>query len=432
MKPFCALQVPAILLALCALVSAHADDGFSGQWTRPAPDTSRDSDSLLRSLNTDASAFIRLRYLLPEKFRIAQAAPFQRVIDDTVLKMSRSDAGKKAICSFAAESAKDVQTFFQVSEPAAAAIRQSCRGFPIPESVKRALSGMRSTAFGSTPAKKFIFIASESGAPSIEGYTSRNNTSYILLTKENMRPELIQKIVAHEIAISYDQLSRLGYMQNPATIEDMGVHLAFGLRLGEEAFVRLPNLKEVKCAFRDPALRYAASAQRAFEFEDLVGIGKSSATTGSCAQILAKNAMRLNGMSRIVSWDTNWYEAGCGIAKDPRRRLEQVVAHIKTIERTQLTCLNKQVCGGKATMSLCDLLLHPRVGPNSRDLTGEGPRPRMGSGWGEATDSSLQRATEGAPLTPAEQKKAGEELGFPNSDELFYEERAGTLGRGGE
>jgi len=410
--------------------------------TRPTAaeaDSFSDLNPLVRAMNTDPILFKRMRYLLPAKFRIADGTKFQPMIDDAVVSLAGTDAGRKAVCPFAVDSEKDVQSYFQVSANAAHVIRAGCKGYPVPPALVGRLRVMRDIVppFQPTPLvppKKFIFIFSDSGSPEIEGYTSKNNTTYLVLSQDNMNRDSLQRMISHEIAMSYDQLSRLGYQLNPATIEDMGVNFAFGKFISDPHVFVDPPMKQVeqmKCAFRDPAIRYAASAQRAFLFEDSVASETTQspavATGGTCGQILAKNSVLLQGMARSVSWDTGYFSGECGIATDPAARLQQILSRIRQVEATKLNCRDPKDCGGKPTMSLCDLLLHPRIGPNSEDLDSGGPRPRMGGGWDDAMverEDLITRASSGQTLTPAQINMVGEALAFPNIDQLEWEEDA--------
>jgi hypothetical protein len=396
------------------------------------------NDPLLRAMHADDVMFDRMRYLLPEKFRIADGSQFQPMIDDAVSKLAATDAGRRAVCPFAA-SDKTVAMYFSVSEGTARKIARDCQGYPTPPSVRARLAFMSEVRppfqpEPAVPAKKFVFLFSDGARPAIEGYTAKNNVTYLVLTKETQNADTLSRMLAHEIAVSYDQLSRLGYQSNVQTIEDQGVGLAFGKDQWAHTFEDPKSNKELealKCSFRDPAIRYAATAQRAFVFEDEVaaqsGGSPSVATTGSCSEILAKNSVLLQAMARTVSWDTGWYEAACGVEKDPAKRLQQVLSRIHQVSQTNLTCRDPKDCGGKKQMSLCDLLLTPRVGPNNRDLDSGGPRPRMGGGWDGAAvarEELIQKASLNPnDLTPAEIRELGNALSFPNVDELDREER---------
>ena len=394
------------------------------------------SDSALyRALNTDRATFYRLRYLLPDRFRLAQGPEFQPLIDEAMLALAASETGKEAICVFSVDSARDVQTYFQVSAGAARKIRAGCAGRSYPPAVVHRLRVMREVVpliqpVPLVPPKKFVFIFSESGRPSIEGYTTKNNTTYLVLHPETMNTAAIQRLMWHEIAMSYDQLSRLGYLLNVETIEDMGVNLAFGKRVQDSKTFALPTskqLKHMRCAFRDPAPRYAAAVQRAFLFEDAiaaeVGGSPAVATVGSCARVLARNSVLLQQMSRVVAFDTGWYKVSCGIATDPVARVEEILERINVITSTELPCQDRAACGGRARMPLCDLLLQPRIGPHAADLDGGGPRPRMGGGWRDAALGDLiERASAGSNLPEEELTRLGGALRFLNMDELYDEE----------
>ncbi|MGZ3693064.1 MAG: hypothetical protein ACXWQO_02435 [Bdellovibrionota bacterium] len=396
-----------------------------------------DDSPLVKKMNTDRASFSRLRYLLPNKFRIADGKQFQPVIDDAILKMASTEAGKQAVCVFSVDGIKDVEMYLGVSTAAAKKVRDACVGRNYSEAAVGRLRVMREVRLPFfpiplVPAKKFVFLFSESGRPEIEGYSTKNNTTYLVLSPESQNAASISRLVAHEIATSYDQLSRLGYLANPSSIEDMGVNLAFGLPNGEYVFENpsRADLEKMKCAFRDPAIRYAASAQRAFNFEDAVrselGDKTRAAATGSCSEILAKNSLLLQAMARTVSWDTGWYDSQCGIAKTPAARMKEILSRVKTVAATRLPCKNTEACGDKKEMSLCELLLHPRIGPFSADLDSGGPRPSMGGGWSEkiSSDQDLMiRAIKGESVSKEEAARLGQRLTFPNADELFHEEQ---------
>jgi|GEM_PF-6790005 len=404
---------------------------------RPDTEASKrisDSHSLVRAMHTDRHLFFRLRLLLPARFRLAQGEQFQSIIDDAVLELSKSEAGKKAICPFAVDREKDVQMYFATSAQAARKIRITCRDYPKNSALTSRLRFMREAhppfyPEPRLPAKKFVLIFNEAGSTEIEGYTAKSNVTYLVLTKETMKTDLVRRMIAHELAISYDQLGRFGYIIDPTTLENSGTGLAFGLPPGDRVLEEIPvkEVQRLQCAFRDPALRFAAAAHRAFIFEDLA-YPKSTpvAAQGSCRQILAKNSVLLQVMARTVAWDNQAYAILCGdMATEASARLRQVLDRINTIEAKTLRCTSREACGGRDEIRLCELLLNPRVGPNERDLESGGPRPRMG-GWGnrENHDSSLmERAANGEQLTPNEVRQLGGRLRMPNSlDELYEEE----------
>lgn len=387
---------------------------------------------LIKAMYTDSVNFYKLRYLLPTRFRLADGKQFQPLIDDVMLKLAESPSGRKLLCAFAADRAEDVQGYFQVSASAAARIKQGCAGVKVSDAVKGRLRAMRYAnpplfPDPAVPHKKFVFIFSEDGRPGVEAYTTTRNVSYLVLNRETMNPDHLLRTMAHELAISYDQLSRTAYLMDPITWEE-GIQEAFDRRFGETTFAdkSKAEVQELKCAYRDPALKYAATSQRAFEFEDAVvnelgeaGRSPPVATKGTCGQILARNSVLLQGLTRAVSWETGVYEGHCGkLEKDPKKRLQQLLARIRTLEKIELR--DKRT--GK-TVKFCDLVLQPRLGPNQLDIYSGGPRPRMG-GWESSMVPDLierARAT-GAELSGQELKELGGALSFPDVDTLYREE----------
>lgn len=390
-----------------------------------------DNHPLIRAMYTDHVNFYKLRYLLPQKFRIADGKQFQGVLDDVMLRMADTPNGKKLVCAFAADGPEHVQNYFQVSAPAAAKIKQSCAGVKVPDAVRgrlRAMSYANPPMFPdpATPYKKFVFIFSESGRPGVEAYTSTRNVSYLVLNRETMNPDALLRTISHELAISYDQLSRTAYLMDPITWEQ-GIQEAFGNRFGDSTFEDLSRaqVQELKCAYRDPALKYAATAQRAFEFEDAVvndrgeaNRSPSVAAKGTCGQILARNSVLLQAMARAVSWETGVYEGHCGkLEKDPKKRLQQLLSRIQTLEK--ITLKDKKT--GKA-VRFCDVVLKPHLGPNQLDIYSGGPRPGM-NGWeSNYAPDYLEKARNGNELTKDEMQVLGNSLAFPDMDALYREE----------
>lgn len=390
-----------------------------------------DNDPLVRAMYTDHVSFYKLRYLLPPKFRLADGKQFQPLLDDVMLRLAETPSGKKLVCAFAADKAEHVANYFQVSMPAAVKIKQGCAGVKVPDSVRQrvlAMSYARPPLFPdpAVPFKKFVFVFSESGRPGVEAYTSTRNVSYLVLNRETMNPDHLLRTISHELAISYDQLSRTAYLMDPVTWEQ-GIQLAFGNRFGDSTFEDLSREKvqELKCAYRDPALKYAATAQRAFEFEDSVvsergesGRSPPVAARGSCGQILAKNSVLLQAMARAVSWETGVYEGHCGkLEKDPKKRLQQLLARIRTLEKITL----KEKKTGKS-VKFCDLVLKPHLGPNELDIYSGGPRPRMGGWESNYVPDHIEKARAGNELTPDEMRELGAALTFPDMDRLYEEE----------
>lgn len=395
-----------------------------------------DNDPLVRAMHTDHVNFYKLRYLLPAKFRIADGKQFQPLLDDVMLKLAGTPSGRKLVCAFAADKAEHVASYFQVSMNAATKIKQGCvacskKDCKVPDTVRARLAAMsyaRPPLFPdpAVPHKKFVFIFSESGRPGVEAYTTTRNVSYLVLNRETMNPDHLLRTISHELAISYDQLSRTAYLMDPVTWEQ-GIQEAFGNRFGDSQFEDLSRaqVQELKCAYRDPALKYAATAQRAFLFEDAVvnerGEANRSppvAASGSCGQVLAKNSVLLQAMARAVSWETGVYEGHCGkLEKDPKKRLQQLLARIRTLEKINL----KEKKTGK-TVKFCDLVLKPHLGPNQLDIYSGGPRPRMGGWESNYVPEHLERARAGNELTPEEMREVGAALTFPDMDRLYEEE----------
>lgn len=396
-----------------------------------------DNSALVKAMKTDKVTFYKLRYLLPTKFKIADGKEFQPIIDDVMLKMASTPSGKQAMCSFAVDSEKDVEMYFSVSNAAAKKIKAGCKGVKVPEPVANRLRNMRAVIppfqpIPAVPPKKFVFIFSDTARPGVEAYTSQQNVTYMVLGRETMNPDHMLRAVSHEMAISYDQLSRVGYLYDP-TSWDQTLGLAYGRNSYEGApFEKKTSaeVQELKCAYRDPAIKYAITAQRAFKFEDSVvnELGDTQrspavAASGTCGQILAKNSVLLESMARAVSWESGWYEASCkkegGIAKDPKVRVQQLVTRIRTMEKLKL----KDQRTGK-TVSFCDEVMTPRLGPNELDIYSGGPRPRMGGTEYSPSDDSLERALRGETLSDEESAKLGGSLSYPNMDQLYREEDA--------
>lgn len=438
-----------VILSILFFAVSEPSDGAANDFafvdllavhTRPnAQEMQRISDSspLIRALHTNRVEFYKLRYLFPQKFRVAQAQDLQKILDEAILAIASTETGKQAICPFAVDSDADLQSYFQVSGAAAHTLREGCEGRPAVPAITRRLRIMREARppFQPTPLvpfKKFVFLFAEDKLPEIEAYSSRQNITYIILDRRDFSFPALVRTIAHELAVSYDQLSRLGYLMDPVTW-DQGLNYAFGRSLREDpVFADIADAprKEMVCALRDPALKYAATAQRAFQFEDRVSkesndLSPAVAASGSCEEILAKNSVLLQGMARAVSWETGWYEAACGkIATDPAQRVKQVLGRIRVL--TSATLYFRE---SRKAMSLCDLLLNPRVGPGEPDLHSGGPRPRMGGGWGARAESSMmERAARGQKISAAEEKRLGEALSFSDTGHLYEEEDRGGTG----
>jgi hypothetical protein len=411
--------------------------------TSAQADAMAEGAPLLRAMHTDHVIFTRMRYLLPEKFRIADGKLFQPLVDDTIQRMAGTEAGRKLVCEFQGiftppadpenpgvppKPMTFIQAYFGVSPSLGAALNAGCKGVAVPPAVAGYL---RLMGGGMVPPKKIVFLFSDGPRPPIEAYTSKRNVTYLVLTRETENRDSLDRMLEHEMAMSYDQLSRFGYHANVATLEDQGTPLGWGKGPFDfvfEAPKTSAELEKMKCGFRDPAIRYAATAQRAFVFEDSVttelGGSPNVQATGTCAEILAKNSVLLQGMARTVSWDTGWYN--CGIEKDPQARLNQVLSRIRDVAASTLTCKDPKDCGGRKQVSLCEVLLNPRVGPFNPDLESGGPRPRMGGGWdggeAEARMSLMSQAADGGTVPPAQAVDLGKALLFPNIDDLHREE----------
>jgi hypothetical protein len=194
-------------------------------------------------------------------------------------------------------------------------------------------------------------------------------------------------VFSHELAISYDQLGALVPMF-PTESWEKGLQTVFP-DLSPPIFKIPDHLAELRCALRDPAIRYAAAAERAFRFEDQViaDLGLSAvspplALHASCERILGERAVQISplGPSLENEISAGLFREECGgvdLLKDADRT-KTLVSRIKLVAATTL-----EFAQNGRRLSLCELILPVHIGPRQPDnLRHSGPRPRAG-GWND-------------------------------------------------
>lgn len=332
--------------------------------------------------------------LVPATFYFARNEAGWPIADQVTLKIFQSPTARRALCFLASESSADVSRFLGVSPRAGAEIVKLCRGSrPLSAGERGYFQHMKNHIFpgasSNQAAKSYVFFFSPDFRPKIEGFTGSNGLTLVVLNPNEMTAEHWIRLFAHEIAMSFDQLSAMGDRSQ----WDYGVNVLYSSQrrfgsLFDSPFVTPENVAELNCALMDPAIRYGAAAERAFQFEDLVlsELGLNSQALAlvshlSCQKTLGTRALQMAPLASFLTDEirnSDFYNrcGGFELLKDADRG-NTLVSRIRRIDATVLK-LND---GSSTAIPLCDLLLHAQIGPHAGDWRHGGPRPSV-NGWG--------------------------------------------------
>lgn len=297
----------------------------------------------------------------------------------------RTETGRQALCPFV-KTDSTFKLYIGDFPEIRAEIRARCGNKydnPVLLGIVRAMSSMMPGDPGpSAPVKKYSFIGPAGDMASIASFTNKANHTFFLILRKEMSGPLLIRALAHELAMSYDQLARLGYLIDP-TRWDQGLNAAFKQPIyGDPVFESTGGtVAEVSCALRDPGIRYALATERAFKFEDKIAaelnLDTRTYSVSSFRGTVDRFAQLYLEFTGVIHWETMKYEVACGkLAKADKERALQIEKRAQILERIEL-----QNTRTKEKSRLIDLLIEPYVGPFLPDLDGGGPRPRM-SGWG--------------------------------------------------
>lgn len=370
---------------------------------------------LWKSLGVSAIDFDGFQYLIPRKFHLTQNTETRGLIDDLVMELLSAPTARKSFCFLATDSVQNLSAYLGISRGAAVKAKALCASTPISAAEMQMFTLMKTEiVHGAPPAqkpKKFLFLLSDVGPAPIEGFTTRDNTTLFVVTPAEFTREKLLRLLAHELAVSYDQFARLAYPTDKSTWET-GLAIVFGQfeTPGKNNIFEVPaNQDPIRCALRDPAIRYALVTERAFRFEDQIAAelktdSERLAVHGTCHDSLSRwipvFPLIFDSVAFEMEEELNFFADTCGEASpkehpsslaeldknlqaildrfknpsDPRRQ-HFLHSRMSTINDTTLTYLKT----GK-TINLCDLLRQPEVGAHYPDLSGGGPRPRIG-GW---------------------------------------------------
>jgi len=376
---------------------------------------------------------------LPSKFRILASADAQAVVDTLTLKVFSSAHGK-SLCKLAGNNVEGaylgtppagpihgdlfhdralrLRHFLAVSAPAARRILSLCGDVTLTGVESATMYEMLNLVEG----KEYYFVFPE-GQESIDGFTTKYNTT-LLFPRPDMDDTELLRVFTHEIAMSFDQLAKMAYeVQRDSWWE--GLAVVFNRDDGR--FDYNPNavranadVRALRCALRDPSIRYAAAAERAFRFEDFVlgDLGIPSAPAAAhrgCAGSVIHWVPSLPRLNEAVAFEVSSYtfERDCGHrVAGASPRAQDIVQRLALLDRTEFS-----VAGVPGTMNLCQFLLDPHVGPRRTDLSPGGPRPR-GGGWGLLADPTAEQdllaLSQGKPVPPDRVKNLDKFLQLPD------------------
>jgi len=380
-------------------------------------------------------------YFLPDHFKLIFGEDSQKLIDDMTLKVFSSDAGK-TLCKLAGtglegghligdqqegkvrgdiinDKALRLQVFLGISPAAAKKVLSLCGPVKLSASENEILWEMLNLTEG----KEYLFVFPQNDNL-LDGFTTKYNTTLFFVRPGTSSTELFRYFL-HELAMSFDQLAKMAYETERDTWWE-GLDAVFPNE--GENFDRDKNavhsnspVKEVRCALRDPSIRYAAAAERAFRFEDRVLAdlkipSANAAVYGPCSESVIHWIPQLRRLNGAIAFEltSGVFERDCGhkvAGNSPRAH--DIVQRLALLNQTEFT-----VAGHPEKLNLCQFLLSPHVGLKRFDLSSGGPRPRAG-GWGDdrEVEEHLQLLSDGQSLDANDLKKLDEFLKLPDLEQ---------------
>lgn len=306
--------------------------------------------------------FLHYMYLFPAKFRLADKKLTARLTDELTKKVFESETGRQSLCFLTSAEENFIPYYLGVSKAAGKELRKTCAPYnkKLTDAQKHMFRNMRSTLVpGTDPSqrqKRMVFVISESGPMDIEAYSTRENTTLFFLERSAFTEANLVRVLAHELAMSYDQLSRVGHNMNIETWQD-GMAVIFGLPLFSQGgystyFKKTANEQAIYCALNDLPVKYALATERAFRFEDQISreLGLDNLTLGSPSASCEENVRRwlpaVPAYTEMIDFDLSgaviYLESNCGDTLDGRLISERNDHLMAEVERQ----------GGKAIKDL--------------------------------------------------------------------------------
>jgi hypothetical protein len=283
--------------------------------------------------------FLHYMYLFPAQFRLAGKKLTARLTDELTKKIFESETGRVSLCFLTSAEEKFTSYYLGVSKALAKDLRKTCAPYnqKLTDAQKHMFRNMRSTLVpGTNPSqrqKRMVFVISESGPMDIEAYSTRENTTLFFLERGAFTEANLVRVLAHELAMSYDQLTRAGHNMNIETWQD-GMAVIFGLPLFSPQggystyFKKTANEQAVYCALNDLPVKYALATERAFRFEDQISreLGLDNLTLGganlSCEENVRRWLPAVPAYTEMIDFDLNgaviYLESKCGETLDGR------------------------------------------------------------------------------------------------------------------
>lgn len=287
--------------------------------------------------------FLNYMNLFPEKFRLADKKLTARLTDDLVRKLFESETGRISFCFLTSAEEKFISFYLGVSKAAGKELRKTCAPYnkKLTNAQKHMFQNMRSTLVpGTDPSqrqKRMVFVISESGPMEIEAYSTRENTTLFFLERAAFTEANLVRVLAHELAMSYDQLNRVGHNMNIETWQD-GMAVIFGLPLFGQGgystyFKKTANEQAIYCALNDLPVKYALATERAFRFEDQISreLALDSLTLSgpdlSCEENVRRWLPAVPAYADVIDFDLGsaviYLESSCGEVLDGRPTSER-------------------------------------------------------------------------------------------------------------
>jgi hypothetical protein len=291
-----------------------------------------------KDIGHNDAEFLHYISLFPTQFRLADKKLTARLADELTKKIFESETGRLSFCFLTSAEEKFISYYLGVSKAVAKNLRKTCAPYNrrLTDAQKHMFRNMRQVMIpGADPSqrqKRMIFVISESGPMDIEAYSTRENTTLFFLERSAFTEANLVRVLAHELAMSYDQLTRVGHNMNIETWQD-GMAVIFGLPLFSKEgystyFKKTANEQAIYCALNDLPVKYALATERAFRFEDKISreLGLDELTLSgpnlSCEENVRRWLPAVPAYTEMIDFDLSsaviYLETKCGEMLDGR------------------------------------------------------------------------------------------------------------------
>ena len=314
----------------------------------------------------DANLYKELKYLLPAQAIVKSAKDplVAKFVKTAVLNIISTNIGKR-LCYSHSGIRVNLVSAFGMDEDGIKKAKKIC---PLPRGVEGAFSNMLDLP--REVIRDFVIIISTDFPYATSGWTNSYGITYLMINPTMLTEYNFYELLIHEAYVLLDRLTSEVFDGNIADYMGAIQILASADHQGNPAFYR---------AMSNPYVMYSLVAYRAKVFESWVlwDMGYPDQRIQNLPTDCTADILDL--IPEIMSLpNQNFLERFSNVSYDP------LPVALKTLKE------NSQLCS-KMYLPITD---YAALGGTS----GEGPRPRVGSGWGSSSSDSSEKITFVAPV----------------------------------